>query len=93
MIGFLTAVLSGREGRVGTFIYLCLAFRGIGEGQRVFLIFPSSALPSAQNNQYTKVAYFWMAYSATLQVLSESEKLNDMKEKSVMERISQVASI
>lgn len=42
-------------------------FRQIEEAQKAFL--PSaSELPSAQNNPYTKMTYFEVAYSATLQL-------------------------
>lgn len=45
---------------------LCPAFMHIGGKQRDFLKCASSQLSLAQNNQYAKVTYFWVAYSATL---------------------------
>lgn len=82
----LTSVLPGGEGRGGTVTNLCLALRQAGKVRELFLYL---LLVNFQlNNQNAKVAYFGVAYCATLQVLSEFEKPNDMKKKSVTERIT-----
>lgn len=65
----LTCVFFGREGREDIFTNLCPFFRQIWGRQKSFLVSPSSQLSSIPNNQYSKMAYFGMAYPATLQGL------------------------
>lgn len=60
----LTSVLPGGEGRGGTVTNLCLALRQAGKVRELFLYL---LLVNFQlNNQNAKVAYFGVAYSATL---------------------------
>lgn len=40
-------------------------FQANGGGQRACLISALPPLPSVQKNPYARVAYFWVAYSAT----------------------------
>ena len=46
---------------------LCPALRQVERGQRTIPVSPFSQLPSAQNNCYVKVAYFWVTHSNSLQ--------------------------
>lgn len=59
-----------REGDTCTKGRLCSAFRQEWGEQRVFLAPAVSQLLLAQNNRYTKVAYFWVAYSDPLHFTS-----------------------
>lgn len=80
----LTSALPGREGKEGTFATLCIAFRQIRKGREMLHL---SCLQFKIIN-IPKWHTLGVAYSAALQVLSEFEKPNYTKQKSVMERIT-----
>ena len=52
------------------------AFRVTKEGQSVLLALAASQVTLIQNNQYAKLAYFGVAYSAPIQNISHNGHCN-----------------